>query len=174
MTLLHFPLPGRIYRSSMPFGSYDSDGVVLQEYTENQISVIVPLASIEECEEKAHMNLHELYREKGFDVVPLPVEDYSVPSVEALSYVVNKVIEYARSGRNVVVHCSAGRGRTGTFMACLARRLFGFSGMTRYSGPGGTFPERLKPNCRKTWSGSTSLNNQFTDARKFNPGFPHP
>ena len=128
VTLLPFPLPGRIYRSPMPFGSYDSGGVVLQEYIEKQISVIVPLASIEECEEKAHMNLHELYREKGFDVVSLPVEDYSVPSVEALSYVVNTVIEYARSNRNVVVHCSAGQGRTGTLMACLARALFGFSG----------------------------------------------
>ena len=128
MTPVPFNLQGKIYRSPMPFGTYDPDGKVLQEYVENEISIIVPLASIEECEEKAHINLYQLYKEKGFEVISLPIEDFSAPSVQSLTKVIDAVMAYAESGRNVVVHCSAGQGRTGTFMACLARKIFGFSG----------------------------------------------
>ncbi len=128
MTIIPFHLEGQIFRSSMPFGKYDDDRSVLQEYFENNISVIVPLAGVEECERTAGMDLHRLYREKGFEVVALPVEDYAAPDAGALRRVIDVVIEHARSRRNVVVHCSAGQGRTGTFMACMARQLLGLSG----------------------------------------------
>lgn len=128
MIIIPFNLKAKIYGSPMPFGSYDRDGIVLQEYFQNDISFIVPLASVEECEEKAGMDLHRLYREKGFVIVPLPVEDFKAPDVEALRRIIDEVIEYAQSGRNIVVHCSAGQGRTGTFMACMARQLLGLSG----------------------------------------------
>lgn len=128
MTEIPFNLKGRVFRSAMPFGAYDLEGEVLGEYFENNISVVVPLAGVEECIEKAGRDLYRLYQEKGFEVVPLPVEDLAAPRREAMADVIGKVIRLAGSGRNVVVHCSAGQGRTGTFMACMARELLGLSG----------------------------------------------
>ncbi|HOW53719.1 MAG TPA: hypothetical protein PLR60_03610 [Syntrophorhabdaceae bacterium] len=101
MTEIPFNLKGRIFRSAMPFGTYDPEGEVLGEYFENGISVVVPLASVEECIEKAGRDLHLLYKEKGFEVVSLPVEDYAAPGREALADVIDKVIRLAGSGRNV-------------------------------------------------------------------------
>ena len=128
LTEIPFNLKGKIFRSAMPFGAYDLEGEVLGEYLKNSISVVVPLAGVEECIEKAGRDLHRLYREKGFEVVSLPVEDFAAPRREAMADVIGEVIRLAGSGRNVAVHCSAGQGRTGTFMACMARELLGLSG----------------------------------------------
>jgi protein-tyrosine phosphatase len=37
-------------------------------------------------------------------------------------------IASAQAGHNIVVHCSAGIGRTGLFMAALAKQVLGLSG----------------------------------------------
>ena len=57
ITELPFGQPGRIFRSPMPFGKHDQDGLVYQTYRENDVSVIVLLAEDHECEEKAGRDL---------------------------------------------------------------------------------------------------------------------
>jgi protein-tyrosine phosphatase len=134
LTELPFQLPGRIFRSPMPFGGYDPEGKVLSEFKEKGISVIVLLSDDEECLRKTGRNLRTLYENEGFDVIYLPIPDFGVLSIEDLKQAVLETIQQARAGRNVVVHCYAGIGRTGLFVSFLARRSLEYRGKIRLVG----------------------------------------
>ncbi len=125
---LPFNLPGRIFAGVMPFGLFDPDGDSLTEFRVEDIQVIVLLAPEDECLRIAGKNLLTFYKKEGFQVVYLPIEDFSVPSMEDLDHAANLAIEHAKAGQNIAVHCQAGIGRTGLFMTYLAKKLFSLSG----------------------------------------------
>ena len=112
----------------MPFGLFDPSGECLSEFKPKGIQVIVLLAEDEECLRITGRNLVNFYEKEGYEVIHLPIPDAGVPSIENLEHASTLVIEHANRGRNVLIHCHAGIGRTGVFMAYLAKKLFGFSG----------------------------------------------
>jgi protein-tyrosine phosphatase len=128
LTELPFGLPGRLFRSPMPFGPYDLHGEVYDQFRQERISVVVLLATEDECLQKTGRNLRELYRQEGFTVLYLPIPDFGVPAKEDLAQAVMETITYAQAGHHIAVHCLAGIGRTGLFIACLAKRVLGLSG----------------------------------------------
>jgi protein-tyrosine phosphatase len=128
LTELPFGLPGKIYRSPMPFQHGDVKGSVFQDYLSKGILVVVVLAEAEECLQRTGRDLPAFYRANGLEVVECPIADYAVPAWRPLDQALNDVIERASSGKNVAVHCYAGFGRTGTFMACLAHKVLGLNG----------------------------------------------
>jgi protein-tyrosine phosphatase len=128
LTELPFGLPGRLLRSPMPFGPYDLHGEVYDRFREAQITVVVLLAAEDECLHKTGHNLRTFYLQEGFQVLYLPIPDFSVPTRDDLEQAVQHTMAYAQAGHNIVVHCSAGIGRTGLFMAYLAKQLLGLSG----------------------------------------------
>ena len=112
----------------MPFGPYDLHGEVYDQWCEEQIAVIVMLASDEECLHKTGRNLRALYLKEGFEVLYLPIPDFGVPTRDDLEQTAQQMIAYAQAGHHIVIHCSAGIGRTGLFMAYLAKQCLGLSG----------------------------------------------
>ena len=55
--------------------------------------------------------------EGKIDYFHLSIEDYGVPSLEELDHVVNHISRQIDNGKPVMVHCSGGKGRTGTILA---------------------------------------------------------
>ena len=128
LTELPLGLLGKIYRSPMPFGPFDSGGIIFPAYKANNVSVVVVLAEEDECLQKAKRNLRTFYTQEGLEVIHSPIRDFSVPSLTDLQTGLNQTISHAKDGRNVAIHCSAGIGRTGLFAALLARALLGLTG----------------------------------------------
>ena len=126
LTALPFGFPSHVFRSPMPFGPYDLHGEVYDRFRQEQISVIVLLATVDECLYKTGRNLRALYLHEGWTVLYLPMPDFGVPAKEDLAQVVTSTIAHA--GHHIAIHCSAGIGRTGLFMASLAKRVLGLAG----------------------------------------------
>lgn len=125
---LPFGLPGKIYRSAMPYGLYDRGGSIFPAYLEAKVSAVVVLAEADEIIEKSGRDLLKLYRQQGMDILHLPIQDYNIPDSILLRQVVDQALALARKGKNVVVHCFGGIGRSGMFLACMAKIVFNITG----------------------------------------------
>jgi len=60
------------------------------------------------------------YRNVGFNVHRFPIMDHGVPRVELAYRMAREMDDALRDKRKAVVHCSAGVGRTGLAVNCLA------------------------------------------------------
>jgi protein-tyrosine phosphatase len=113
----------------MPFGVFDYGATTLKEYKKAGIDMVVMLISEGEDLARAGRDLEALYNLEGMQVIHLPIVDFDVPdNNQALDTTLNEVATHAKAGRNIAIHCFAGRGRTGMFAALLARRILGLDG----------------------------------------------
>lgn len=125
---LPYGFAGKIFRSPMPFGFYDLQGSLLRQYANQHIASIVMLLSDHDSKQISGFDLRQHYLDHDFKVIQLPIPDYGLPQDDALRSTLNDVISQAQQGNHQVVHCHAGIGRTGLFLACLAIQVFDFVG----------------------------------------------
>lgn len=125
---LPYGMPGRVFRSPMPFSFFDRTRTVWQEFQENDIGVVVLLNSDNECFLESARDLKKMYRDSGLKVIHLPIPDFGTTSQDVFQAAIEEAINHIRSGDNLAVHCLAGLGRTGMFAACLAKRLLDIEG----------------------------------------------
>ena len=64
------------------------------------------------------------FANKTIDYFHLKVEDYGAPSLRDIDATVNYVKEHISDGKPVMVHCAAGKGRTGTILAAYFLKYF--------------------------------------------------
>ncbi len=130
---LPFNLPGKIFRSPMPFGYFDRLNQTWEAYRASEVAVVVILTEPQEYLVHARRDLPQFYEAAGLDVRHFPIRDYHVPTADdlaALEEMLADVLALAESGKNIAAHCLAGLGRTGIFLACLAKRHFAMDGQT--------------------------------------------
>jgi protein-tyrosine phosphatase len=128
LTELPLGLPGRIFRSPVPYGDFDPEGRALEAFKEHHISVVVLLAEEQEISKRTGRDLKTLYLTGGLEVIHLPIPDFDVPEKEELEKVLDLTLSHAKAGRNIVIHCHAGISRTGLLVAYLARRVLSLPG----------------------------------------------
>ena len=92
------------------------------------MSTVVVLVKREDLIRHSGRDLLQLYAQDGLKVLHLPSQDFGVPDPVELHQKVDEVLQLAQSGENIAVHCLGGIGRTGLFLACLAKRVFGMEG----------------------------------------------
>ncbi len=129
LTHLPYGLEGAIYRSALPYSPlFDPQGTLLDAFVQADVGVIVMLTPEVEVREVTGRDLRQIYKSTGFDLIYAPVEDFSIPKPGAFQAPIHKALRAAKSGKNLVIHCQAGLGRTGMFGACLAKVVLGLEG----------------------------------------------
>ncbi len=125
---LPLELPGKIYVGPMPYGYFDPDGKALDDFKSKNISLIVMLVQESEYRQLAGIDLPKLYSDEGYDLIHLPLLDFSIPQKGFFDSTVAKIITRANESRNVVIHCHAGLGRAGLVAGLLIMRVLGLPG----------------------------------------------
>jgi protein-tyrosine phosphatase len=111
---------GRLYLHSMP-GRYEPYQATVNAAAMRGVTQVVCLTSLDEIEGKAPDYARVLRRNNlPWQQVMFPIVDFGVPSDRAAFLkLVNSIAGDLRDGVNILLHCAAGIGRTGTVASCV-------------------------------------------------------
>jgi len=106
--MVYWLINGKLGGSSIPT-RYD-----LERWKSIGISAIVSLVEPHEFSWGADV---KTMKEMGFDVLWVPIQDMTAPTIRQLEKIVRWIDEKLKQGKKVIVHCYGGYGRSGTALA---------------------------------------------------------
>ena len=127
----HTKVPGRLGMTFAPGmktpgrrGRWDRDLETDLRVLREEYGADVLVSVIEEHEYGGYgiPELFERDRVEGIEVIRFAIEDMNVPreaEVQEYEELIRGIVERMRDGKNVIVHCRGGLGRTGTVAACV-------------------------------------------------------
>lgn len=130
MSLFHevdlpgYDVNGRLFFHSMP-GRFESISEFVIAMGSEDVYCILCLVSDAEIRQKSPGYMEALSN-NAFSkrVLKMPIEDFGTPGdLPAFERVMNIATAALGAGRNLLIHCAAGIGRTGTVAICLLTNL---------------------------------------------------
>lgn len=113
------PWPGKLGLAARPRGGDWLEDEIAGWKRAGVSTVVSLLTSQEEHDLALGEEAHDV-RSQGIEFVSFPIPDREVPSSEQqLAKTLDTLDAHLTSGKNVVVHCRQGIGRTGLVAACL-------------------------------------------------------
>ncbi len=118
----YWVIPGRLRAGEYP-GAVEEEEArgKLQWLMEQGMDYFLDLTEAGEYEIKPYAAiLHEIAKEyqRKVSIRRLSIPDFSAPSQERMTEILDTIDWALSTGRNIYLHCLAGRGRTGTVVGC--------------------------------------------------------
>jgi len=122
-TELHWvdgPWPGKLALASRPRGGDWLEDEMMAAWRRAGIDTVLSLLTPEEEEELDLKREAQEAKVRGMKFASLPIPDRQVPNSESeVSAALDRLDADLSAGKNAVVHCRQGIGRTGLVAACL-------------------------------------------------------
>ena len=113
------PWPGRLALASRPYGG-DWLEDEISRWRQAGVDTVLSLLTVEEEHDLGLNDEEHQVKSQGMQFLSFPIPDRDVPESKVkLAATLEKLEAHLASGKNVVVHCRQGIGRTGLITACL-------------------------------------------------------
>lgn len=118
-------LPGRLFTTRMPRDI--TNPATLQQFREkavsNNLHSVYVLTEKFEYDKYARSNLEDFYNSLNLTIICRPIPDFDIPKSRELIQDIKDITFDLAEGRNVLVHCAGGTGRTGMVICSVFRNL---------------------------------------------------
>jgi len=119
-------LPGRLFTTRMPRDiktKPEATEIFRQKVLKNKLHTVMVLTEPHEYQKYAGSDLVEFYQSLGLHIMSRPIPDFDIPKGGELVQDVKDLTYLLASGKNCMVHCAGGSGRTGMIIASVFRNL---------------------------------------------------